>query len=296
MEAFDTLQERLTHLRPDLPPQLQKAAGFLLDHPARIATESMRSIAESSGVALPNFARLAKALGFETYNDLREVYRRQVRLGGAQSYPARADRLQSSGKVSGDKAVWASFRESALANVENTYNGIDVKAIATLAAKLLKKRVIYVAGLQASHPFAAYFDYVGGMIAPNLKPLTGGGALPTDELVDMGRKDAMICLALQPCARMTVAMAEQARRRDVFLVGITDSRSSPLAAVSSELLLTPCESPLFFQSYIGAVAVLELLLGFMTLRAGPEAVKRIAQIEADRRALGEYWSDGKRRR
>ncbi len=296
MEAFETLQERLTRLRPDLPPQLQKAAGFLLENPARVATESMRSIAESSGVALPNFPRLAKAVGFEKYNDLREVYRRQVRLGGAQSYPARADRLQSSGKASGDEAVRASFRDAALANIENTYDGIDAKAIAAIAAKLLKKRRIHVAGLQASQPFAAYFDYVGGMISPDLKLLGGGRGLPADALVDMGRNDAMICLALQPCARATVVMAEQARQRGVFVLGITDSRAAPLAAVSSEVLLTPCESPLFFQSYIGAVAVLELLLGFMTLRAGPDAVKRIAQIEADRRDLGEYWSGGKRRR
>lgn len=296
MEAFETLQERLTRLRPDLPPQLQKAAGFLLENPARVATESMRSIAESSGVALPNFPRLAKAVGFEKYNDLREVYRRQVRLGGAQSYPARADRLQSSGKASGDEAVRASFRDAALANIENTYDGIDAKAIAAIAAKLLKKHRIHVAGLQASQPFAAYFDYVGGMISPDLQLLGGGRGLPADELVDMGRKDAMICLALQPCASATVVMAEQARKRGVFVLGITDSRAAPLAAVSSEVLLTPCESPLFFQSYIGAVAVLELLLGFMTLRAGPGAVKRIAQIEADRRDLGEYWSGGKRRR
>lgn len=268
----------------------------MLENPARVATESMRSIAESSGVALPNFPRLAKAVGFEKYNDLREVYRRQVRLGSAQSYPARAGRLQSSGKTSGDDAVWASFREAALTNIETAYDGIDARTINALAAKLLKKRTIYVAGLQASQPFAAYFDYVGGMISPNLKLLGGGRGLPADEFVDMGRKDAMICLALQPCARMAVLVAEQAHKRGVFVVGITDSRASPLAALSSELLLTPCESPLFFQSYIGAVAVFELLLGFMTLRAGSGAVKRIAQIEADRRDLGEYWSDGKRRR
>lgn len=296
MEEFETVQERLTRLRPNLPPQLQKAAGFFLENPAKVATESMRSIAESSGVALPNFARLAKAVGFDKYNELREVYRRQVRLGSAQSYPARAGRLQSSGKASGDEAVWTSFRASALANVEIAYDGIDSKTIASLAAKLLKKRTIYVAGLQASHPFAAYFDYVGGMIAPGFKLLGGGGGVPADELVDMGRQDAMICLALQPCARTTVMMAEQACKRGVHVVGITDSRASPLAAVASEVLLTPSESPLFFQSYVGAVAVLELLLGFMTLRAGPKAVKRIAQIEADRRDLDEYWSGGKRRR
>ena len=193
MSEFDSIQERLTRLHPTLPPQLRKAATFLLENPAEVATESMRSIAERSGVALPNFARLAKAVGFEKYNELRDVYRRQVRLDGSQSYPARAGRLQSSGKVSGDEAVWSSFRDSALANIENAYSGIDARAIGSIAEKLLKRRVLYVAGMQASHPFGAYLDYVGGMITPTLKLLGRRGGVLADDVVDLGPADAMIC-------------------------------------------------------------------------------------------------------
>ena len=91
-------------------------------------------------------------------------------------------------------------------------------------------------------------------------------------------------------------MAERAFERGAYVVGITDSRASPLAAFSSDILLTSCQSPLFFESYVGATAIIELLLGFMTLRAGPDAVERIAQIEADRRSLGEYWTGKKSRR
>ena len=102
MDDFDAVQDRLTRLHPTLPPQLRNAAAYLLDNPGEIATQSMRTIASQSGVPLANFARLAQAVGFEKYNDLRDVYRRSVQLGGAEGYPERAAKLQASGKASGD--------------------------------------------------------------------------------------------------------------------------------------------------------------------------------------------------
>lgn len=287
---FDEIQERLTRLHPTLPPKLRRAAKFLLENPGEIATQSMRTVATNSGVALPNLARLAKALGFDKYNALRDVYRKRVQVGAIGRYPERANRLQSSGKASGDAAIWASFRESALNSIENVYARIDVRTIAGVAEKLLKKETIYVAGMQASYPFSAYFSYVGGMVASKIRLVGRRGGVIADDLFDVGPRDAVVCLAIQPCAQLTVQVAELAFDRGAYVVGITDSPASPLAAYSSEVLVTSCSSPLFFESYVGSTAIIELLIGFMTLRSGPDAVDRIAQIEAERRRLGEYWN------
>jgi DNA-binding MurR/RpiR family transcriptional regulator len=287
---FDDIQERLTRLHPTLPPKLRRAAKFLLENPGEIATQSMRTIAGNSGVALPNFARLAKAMGFDKYNELRDVYRKRMQADAVGRYPERANRLLSSGKVSGDDAVWASFRESALNSIENVYARIDAQTIASVAEKLLKKETIYIVGMQASYPFTDYFGYVVGMVTPKIRLLGRRGGIIADDLIDISARDALVCLAIQPCARATVQVAELAYDRGVYVVGITDSLASPLAAYSSEVLVTSCNSPLFFESYVGSTAIIELLSGFMTLRSGPDAIDRIAQIEADRRRFGEYWN------
>ena len=293
MQDFEPLQDQLTRKRASLPPILQQAATFLLEHPGEVATQSMRQVAAKSGVGLPNFSRLAKAMGFETYNELRDIYRQHVQTRTTAGYPERAGHLQSSGKISGDESVWASFRQSALDNIESVFARIDSQTIAAVADRLLEKETIHVVGMQASHPFVAYFQYVGGMVAPKIKPLGRRGGVIADDLIDMGPHDAVICLAIQPCARLTVQVAEQAFERGVHVVCITDSLASPLAPFGSDVLVTACKSPLFFESYIGAVAILELLIGFITLRAGPEAIERIKRIEIDRRRFGEYWVDPK---
>jgi DNA-binding MurR/RpiR family transcriptional regulator len=287
---FEDIQGRLTRLHPTLPPTLRRAAKFLLENPGEIATQSMRAIAVNSGVALPNLARLAKAMGFDTYNELRDVYRKRVQAGAIGSYPERADRLQSSGKTSGDDAIWASFRDSALKNIEAVYARLDAKTIARVAERLLKKEVIYIGGMQSSYPFADYLSYVGGMVTSRIRLLGRRGGIIADELINITSRDALVCLAIQPCAQATVGAAELAFGRGAYVVGITDSPASPLAAYSTEVLVTSCDSPLFFESYVGSTAIIELLIGFLTLRSGHDAVDRIRQIEADRHRLGEYWN------
>ena len=63
VEAFDIL-----------PPQLQTAARYMLDRPDDVALLSMREQARRAGVPPATMTRLAKRLGLEGYDQVRELY------------------------------------------------------------------------------------------------------------------------------------------------------------------------------------------------------------------------------
>ena len=290
-DDLDAIQDRLTKARPALPPQLRRAAAYVLENPGDVATLSMRKVASAAQVAAPNFARLAKAIGFGTYDELREVYRKHVQRGAPFAYQERALSLQFSGADHGVEAVWSSFRAAAFDGIKSVFDHVDAGVISSVAEALHRRQRIYLAGMQASQPFVRYLHYIGGMVSPSMRLVGREGSVVADDLADMGERDAIICLALRPCARATVQIARIARQRSVLVVGITDSRASPLAAMSDYPLLVPTESPMFFESYIGATAVIEMLVGFYVMGEGACAVERIERIEADRRRFGEYWNE-----
>lgn len=291
---FEQVQEQLARIRPELPPKLKRAAEFALQHPEEIAVQPMRKVANDCGVTIPNLSRLAKVVGFEKYNELRAVYRDWLlSRNTVTSYPGRADLLQGLGKKSSNEAIWSVFRTSALDTLESTFQQVDAKKIESIVDRLLTKDRVHLVGLQASHSFATYLKYVGKMVSPKFTQLSTATGLVSDDLIDVRDSDALLCIALQPCANGTVKAAKLAYERGLFVVGVTDSRASPLASYSSDLLLTSCESPLFFESYIGITAIVELLIGFITLRSSSAVVARIEQIEHDRRLMGEYWEADK---
>ena len=57
-----------------LPPEVQRAARWLADHPSEVALLSMRQQARSAGVSAPTMVRLARALGFADYASLRRPF------------------------------------------------------------------------------------------------------------------------------------------------------------------------------------------------------------------------------
>ena len=51
----------------------------------------------------------------------------------------------------------------------------------------------------------------------------------------------------------------------------------------------PSDSPQFFSSYAATLVLVETIIGMLVARAGPEAMDRIAEVEARNHRLEEYW-------
>lgn len=138
-----------------------------------------------------------------------------------------------------------------------------------------------------------YANYIGGMISEKFRLIGAQGSIYADEIADINGQDALIAVSLQPCSRVTIQIAEIAKERNAVVVGVTDSPASALALLSDHVLLSPNKSPLFFESYVGTTALIELLIGFLTMKQSEDAAERIEKIEADRVRLGEYWMNRK---
>src|SRR5210317_1941490 len=85
--------ERLLDEFDSLPGQLQLCARYIIDHPHEVGLQSMRTLAQDAEVHPNSFVRLARHLGFDGYESLRERFRDFVR-GGIGSSPDRVQWLR----------------------------------------------------------------------------------------------------------------------------------------------------------------------------------------------------------
>ena len=293
MNTYLHLNERLKELLPQLPRALQVVSTYMLEHPGDIATLSMRKVAKNAGVSLPNFARLAKALGYDTYGDLREVYRRQVQQSDISEYHLRAENLQRTGSDAGTRELWGKFKDATISNLTTIFDSVDPDYFASIAKVLNDSRTIYLVGMQASANFSAYAHYIGGMASGKFRLVRGDGGVFADPIAELGPDDAMIVVSHQPSARAAIELAIIARERGAKVIAITDSPASPVALQAEHVLLAPNRSPLFFESYVGSTVLIEALMGFFTIGQPSDTVERIERIEADRQRMNEYWINKK---
>ncbi len=282
--------ERLTHAYPSLSRQLKKCAAYILEHPSEVATLSMRQVASRAEVPPTNMHRLARSLGFSTYNDFRDIFRNSV-MEVSAGYPEKADQMQAVVGESDIEEALGAFHSAAVANVNGLFDGIDPVGIRRAIDVIAAARKVVVVGMHASFSFANYMHYVAAMGLRNWHLVSRLNGELSDQIEDLTSQDAVIAIALKPSAADTIRVARRARESGARVIAITDSPTSALAAYSSEILLTPVNSPSFFESYVAPAALIEMLVGMIVARSGRTIIENIDSLERCRQEMGEYWRD-----
>lgn len=280
--------EHLVQALPDLTPELAKAARWVLDQPETVSVSSVREIADAADVKPNTLVRLARAIGFSGFDDMRAPFRHQVRIG-RDTYPDKARWLQELGRGGRLDALYADMASAALANIESLYSANDPAALKAAADHIIAARRTYVLGVGVANPMARNFAYVAGMALDGIRAIPNAGSLPTDDLARADANDLLIAMTFKPWRREVVDAVAQARAQNVPVIAISDSLAAPVMTDAVARFLVPTETPQVFNSTTALAAFLETLLAFVIAEADPEVLENIEQFHERRHDLGIYW-------
>ncbi len=275
---------------PNLSPQLQKCAAHMMKHPSQVATLSMRKLAARIEVPPSTMNRLAKAVGFGTYDELRALFRDPINEqpsgysfeGGQTHSVAREDKPAHPLDV---------YQPAADDNINTLFDHIDRTALERAVQALSDARTVLVVGMHAWHSTATYLHHMGIAAFGNWHQLVPSSAEFPRLLGALAPEDAVVCIAIEPCAADSIKVAQRARAAGARVIGITDQLTSPLAACSDDNLLISVDSPSIFPSHVSATVLIEVLVGMIAARNERSAEENVESSERSRRAMGEYWND-----
>src|SRR4029079_7921192 len=148
VEAFDLL-----------PPQLQTAARYMLDCPDDVALLSMREQARRAGVPPATMTRLAKRLGLDGYDNVRELYAGAVRAGTLR-FAGKAGVQVEAQKLRGERALAAEMAQTLSRQIARLAETATLDRLADAAGRLHQARRIYCLGLRSCHGIAWHFHYM----------------------------------------------------------------------------------------------------------------------------------------
>ncbi|MEJ1994858.1 MAG: MurR/RpiR family transcriptional regulator [Limibacillus sp.] len=288
LKTAKQVTEALTQVFPDLPPALQAAARFIIDNPREVGLQSMRSLAAKASVHPNAFVRLARLIGFEGYDDLRERFRDFLVSDDLGGFGDRARWLQQLAAEGGTAGILSEMAGAVSDNLERGFVKQDPKHLEAVCDAILGARLVYIAGVGSAYSLAHQFWYVARMAFDNMLPVPREGSQPIDDLAHVGAEDLLIALTFQPYRVETMAAVRLAKRRGAKVIGITDSITSPLAREADEVLVCPTSTPQFFQSQAAVTALLETLIAVLVGRAGEAARLRIEAFHEQRLAAGIY--------
>jgi DNA-binding MurR/RpiR family transcriptional regulator len=268
------LVERLNEIGRSLSASNSKISAFLLMSGHGAAFLTAADIAASVGVSESTVVRFARLLGFRGFPELQQF----LRAGLLQSLSP-TERVHAYDDIRDDTQLVARITEIELLNLRTTLQQADMVALRALTESICKARRCYVIGLRSSRGVATLLGHYLTKFIPHVTTITSGDFMP-EELSWANAQDLLIAFSFPRYSEGTVEAIRIARRAGARTAAITDSTGSPAAQLSDERLIVPASSGFFGNSFVGAVAMTNLLLAFCT-RAQPEAVREsLARVES----------------
>ncbi len=282
------IRQIIDHHSDELSPQLRQAAEYVAANPIEVSYRSMRAIADKTGLAPPTFSRLARSLGFESYEALREACR--VAAKDAYSgYHERAEALRVGHAAGHDSAHFhVDYGQQSLRNINETMVNADPQAIDRVAEMARAARRVFVNAQMGQRHIGSYAGYVASLAFDNWEVLGVEPSSMASQLRKLTADDVMVCLSVMPYAANTLAFARAARDSGTAIIAITDSADAPLATLADETLLAATSNRHFFASQLGALYLLEAMIGLMVAKSGDSIQANLRRTELFSRQNGEY--------
>lgn len=288
MDDKTSIEDRISMRYDTLSAGLRAAADYIIANPIDIATRSLRSVAASSMLSPPTFSRLARALDFASYEDMRELCRAAVGRDPV-SFSDKAAALQ---EQSADETVPFVYRKSAaaVANIEALANSIDPERLADTVERMHRSRRTIAVGALSSMGIADYLGYMATWFSDRWVVTGQNGQSLGSALIDAGPEDCVLIITLSPFATRSIAAAELAAEKGAHVIVITDKYSCPALKHTDSGFIVSADSPQFFPSYISVLLLIETMVGMLVAKAGQRARDRIDALEKNNRRLADYWA------
>jgi DNA-binding MurR/RpiR family transcriptional regulator len=271
---------------PSLPLRLQEVGRFVAANDYDATTRSMRDLAAEAGADPASFTRLAKAIGYSGWEELRAALTEARRPSQVAPFSGRARNRRHGPHA--DIALVTDKLDAEAAGLPR----ISAHAIAHAARALHDARRIWISGFRSCRSVAELLNYELRLFRPHEVQIVGGSGPDDLDLGAFRSGEAVVVIGFTPYTNASVRVAQVAYRAGATLIAITDAVAAPMAeGADHTLLFEAASSPGFFPSLTGAIAIAQSLAAVTFSLGGTASKKRLQDTEARLAATSAYVSE-----
>ncbi|MFT0849597.1 MurR/RpiR family transcriptional regulator [Achromobacter sp. F4_2707] len=267
--------KRIANITPSLPGAQRRLALYVLDNAFEVASSSIESLAEATGVSIATANRFAVALGYSGYAEFRQALFQIFKpsLEPIEKLRQKLDRGSNPAEVVHESVSSAAH---ALEQTSNQITPLDVeRAISILASA----RNVFCLGLGtsgyladiAAFRFAPYCQHIHALASH------GGAEMALYHLQKIDTQDVLLTISFPRYSADILRIMRFAKERGATNLSITDRPSSPLMSLADHTLFVPAEHQILSGSLVPALALIEGMTAAMAHR-NPETLEMAEEL------------------
>lgn len=244
----------LVRLRSNIEPlskKLKLVANYILENPHDVQFQTITELARNTKTSEATVVRLCRDMGYKGYSDFRMALAIDISQVASQaSTPLEGDICDISA-------------QGAIASLEDTAKLIDRKSMKRICEHLHKAQFISCVGVGASSIVGRYLAFRLLRIGKKVT-MYEDTHLATMNAARCVEGDLWVSVSSSGSTKEVIHAANQAYKRNIPVVTLTNISHSPLSAISTEMLVAARpEGPLTggaFASKVGALLLVDVLI------------------------------------
>lgn len=250
-------------------------AEFISSHLDKAAYMTAHQLGKSVGASESTVVRFAAELGFSGYHDFQKSLKEAARnqLNSMQRMEIATERL-------GSDDILSSVLKSDVEKILVTLDEIDASEFNTAVETLLNAEHIYITGVRSSAALASFTGFYFNLLFDNVKLINTTGADDIfEQLLRVGERDAVLGMSFPRYSKHTVEALEYAAKCGASVIGITDSRKSPIVKFSKCCLIAKSDMDSFVDSLVAPLSVVNALIAAIGMKKKKEAMTTFEKLE-----------------
>lgn len=273
--------EKISELLPNLSPTNKKIARYIIKNYSDIGFLSVEELSDCSKVGKASIVRFARAIGFSGYDDFKKSIQAEMKK--------KISPYEKIAMTDLDTHPWEQqFHKLAVNEIENlkrTLDKIEAKELIKWINGILKAKSIFITGFGATRNIAFFLEYaLSSFLDKPITTITGSISDFSPKLKHIKEGDMMILLTFPPYSKEMEFVSKFSKKHDAGTFLITDSVECPVYRNSDSVLLCESNSLLLNNSFVGPIALMQVVINFIMLNLkseGMEGVKKIWSVEEE---------------
>ncbi len=226
--SFQQFADAVSTAYPNLSPQQQVIAQYVLEHPDELALGTAATVAEAAGVQPSALVRFANVMNFTGFSQLQRLFRHRL-LERAGTYRERISAMKA--PAAGAKSTAPTlqpFVELGMADLKQLAQTVGDTTLRQAASLLCSATRVHVLAQRRAFPVAAYLAYALGQLDLRVQLHDGVGGMLGESLRQIEPGEVLLVTSFKNYSPEVVEAAKAAKASGIPVVAITDHPLSPL--------------------------------------------------------------------
>lgn len=250
-------------------------AQYITESYDKAAFMTANRLGKTVGVSESTVVRFAAELGFDGYPAMQKAMQEMVvnRLTSVQRMEVANDRI-------GDQDLVSLVLQTDMEKLRQTEETISRGEFQFAVDAILRARRIYILGVRSAAMLANFLGYYLKYMFPDVRIVTASSSSEMfEQIVNVNAQDVVVAFSFPRYSTTTAKGAQYCRSTGATVIGVTDSRLSPLGQNCDHVLLTKSDMVSLVDSLVAPLSVANALIVALAAKREQEVTRTFDDLE-----------------